>query len=180
MLMPFGSAFSVNNLGVTLEQLPWVYAATGATTFVAGPFIGRLSDSFGKYRTFCVGSISGILVVLVYCNLGASPLALVIALNVLLFVSITARIISAQALISAVPDAADRGAFMAVNSSMQQLSGGVASSVAGLIVHQSADGRIIHYDRLGYVVAGAMTTVMLLMYPIHRAVMQKVSHGAAV
>ena len=29
MLMPFGSAFTVNNLGIPLEQLPWIYMGTG-------------------------------------------------------------------------------------------------------------------------------------------------------
>jgi predicted MFS family arabinose efflux permease len=175
MLMPFGSTFSVYNLGVPFDELPTVYMFTGAATFFAGPLLGRLSDSFGKYRTFCLGSGLGMIVVLIYCNLGLTPLALVIALNTALFVTITARIVSATALVSAVPDAADRGAFMAVNASMQQLSGGVASLLAGSIVSQAADGRLDHYDVLGYVVVFAMAVVMALMYPIHRTVMLKAS-----
>ena len=53
------------------------------------------------------------------------------AINAVLFVAITCRMISASALISAVPDLADRGAFMSVNASLQQFSGGLASSLAG-------------------------------------------------
>ena len=95
------------------------------------------------------------------------------AMNAVLFVAITCRMISAGALISAVPDLADRGAFMSVNASLQQFSGGLASSLAGLIVVQVADGRLVHYDLLGYVVVGAMALTIGLMYPIHRAVMRK-------
>jgi predicted MFS family arabinose efflux permease len=175
MLMPFGSTFSVYNLGVPFDDLPVVYVATGAATFFAGPMLGRLSDSFGKYRTFCLGSVLGMIVVVTYCNLGLTPLVLVIALNIALFVTITARIVSATALVSAVPDAADRGAFMAINASMQQLSGGVASLLAGTIVSQAADGHLDHYDVLGYVVVFAMAVVMALMYPIHRTVMLNAS-----
>lgn len=40
MLMPFGSAFSVNNLGLTLEVLPWVYLFTGLTSMISGPSLG--------------------------------------------------------------------------------------------------------------------------------------------
>jgi predicted MFS family arabinose efflux permease len=178
MLMPFGSTFSVYNLGVSFDHLPVVYMCTGAATFVAGPLLGRLSDSFGKYRTFCVGSGLGMIIVLTYCNLGLSPLPLVIAMNIALFITITARIVSATALVSAVPDPADRGAFMAVNASMQQLSGGVAAMFAGMIVSQAADGHLDHYDRLGYVVVLAMAVVMALMYPIHRTVMLKASRPA--
>jgi predicted MFS family arabinose efflux permease len=179
MLMPFGSTFTVNNLGVSLQKLPWIYMITGAVTLVAGPLLGKLSDAIGKYQVFCIGSLVGAAVVGVYCHLGTTPLAMVVAINVVLFVAITSRMISASALISAVPDMQDRGAFMSVNSSLQQFSGGVASSLAGLIVVQAPDGRLLHYDLLGYVAMGAMTLVIALMYPIHRAVMRKMTAAAA-
>jgi predicted MFS family arabinose efflux permease len=178
MLMPFGSAFSVHNLGISLDQLPIVYMVTGVSTFLAGPQIGRLSDAIGKYRTFCIGTLLACIVVPVYCSLGLTPLAVVILLNVLLFFAITARIISATALISAVPDAGDRGAFMAVNASLQQLSGGVSASLAGSIVTQTADGHLEHYETLGFVVVAAMLIVVALMYPIQRAVALRVAELA--
>jgi predicted MFS family arabinose efflux permease len=173
MLMPFGSTFTVNNMGISLEKLPWVYMSTGAVTLIAGPLLGKLSDTIGKYKVFVIGSVVGAVMVAIFCNLGRTPLAMVLLLNALLFVAVTGRMISAGALISAVPDLQDRGAFMSVNSSLQQFSGGLASSLAGLIVVQAADGRLQHYDLLGYVVVGAMTAVIALMYPIHRAVMRK-------
>jgi predicted MFS family arabinose efflux permease len=180
MLMPFGSTFTVNNLGISLHQLPWVYMATGVVTFIAGPLLGKLSDSIGKYKLFCIGSLAGALLVGVYCHLGPTPLAGVVVINAVLFVAVSSRMISASALISAVPDMRDRGAFMSVNSSLQQFSGGVASSLAGLIVVQAPGGRLLHYELLGYVVMGAMTLVIVLMYPIHRAVMRKAAAlGAA-
>jgi len=179
MLMPFGSTFTVNNLGISLRQLPWIYMVTGAVTFVAGPLLGKLSDTIGKYQVFCIGSLAGAAIVGVYCHLGTTPLAMVVAINAVLFVAVTCRMISASALISAVPDMQDRGAFMSVNASLQQFSGGVASSLAGLIVVQAADGRLLRYDLLGYVVMGAMILVVALMYPIHRAVMRKVAAAAA-
>jgi predicted MFS family arabinose efflux permease len=179
MLMPFGSTFTVNNLGISLQKLPWVYMITGAVTFVAGPLLGKLSDTIGKYQVFCIGSVAGAAVVGVYCHLGTTPLSTVVAINAVLFVAVTCRMISASALISAVPDMQDRGAFMSVNASLQQFSGGVASSLAGLIVVQAPDGRLLRYDLLGYVVMAAMTLVIALMYPIHRAVMRKTAAAAA-
>jgi predicted MFS family arabinose efflux permease len=179
MLMPFGSAFSVNNLGVSLHDLTYVYLVTGIFTFMAGPFLGRLADSIGKYRLFVIGSLLGMLLVWIFCRLGVTPLWLVIALNTVLFVCITSRMISAQALISGVPDIQDRGAFMAVNSSVQQLSGGVAAWTAGQIVVQTASGRIEHYDTLSNVVLFAMAATVALMYPIHRAVAEKQARTAA-
>ena len=179
MLMPFGSAFTVNNLGIPLEKLPWIYMATGAVTLVAGPLLGKLADTIGKYKVFVIGSVLGAALVAIYCNLGRTSLAMVIVVNAVLFVAITCRMITASALISAVPDLADRGAFMAVNTSLQQFSGGLASSVAGLIVVQASDGRIERYDLLGWVVVGAMMLMVALMYPINRAVMRKAALAGA-
>src|SRR5205823_2582403 len=98
MLMPFGSAFSVHNLGISLQQLPAVYMATGVVSIVAGPVVGRISDKTGKFRTFCAGSATAAVIVLYYTRLGLTPLWLVIVINAVLFVGISARMISSQAL----------------------------------------------------------------------------------
>jgi predicted MFS family arabinose efflux permease len=175
MLMPFASAFSVNNLKINLEQLPWVYLATGVSSLVGGPLLGKLSDKIGNYRLFCLGSLAAIVLVLVYCRLGETPLAWVISIHIPLFGAVNARMISSQALVSAVPDLADRGAFMAVNGSIAQLSGGVAAAVAGLIVMQRPGQPLERYDVLGWVVAGAGLLTIALMYPIHKMVSAKLA-----
>jgi predicted MFS family arabinose efflux permease len=173
MLMPFGSTFTINNLGIASNKVPLIYMSTGAVTLVAGPLLGKVADTIGKYKLFAIGSLAGAALVGVYCQLGVTPLATVIVLNAILFVAITCRMISASAIISAVPDMPDRGAFMSINASMQQFSGGVASWLAGHIVVQAADGHLLHYPVLGYVVMSVMTLVLALMYPIHLAVMRR-------
>ncbi len=163
MLMPFGSAFSVHNLGIPIEKLPMIYMATGLAALFAGPLMGRLSDVVGKYRTFAAGSLVAIALVLYYTRLGVTPIGVVMAINVAMFSAISARMVSAQALASAIPGPQDRGAYMSISSSMQQLAGGVASACAGLLVTQSGDGPLAHYERLGYVVAAAMAATILMM-----------------
>jgi predicted MFS family arabinose efflux permease len=180
MLMPFGTTFLVHNMGIPMQKLPVIYVATGVCSFIAGPLIGRLSDTIGKYPMFCIGSGLGLVLVIYYCGLGITPLGTVIALNIVLFIAITARMVSAQALSSAVPDPGDRGAFMSINSSLQQLAGGVASSVAGFIVVQTAQGPLAHYDELGYVVAGAMSITVILMFQVNRMVRAKLTAARAV
>lgn len=103
MLMPFGSAFSIHNLHLTMEQLPLLYGVTGIFSIVFGPLIGKLSDKIGKFKTFLMGTIISMIMVLVYTNLGPTPLYVVIILNVILFVGITSRMIPASALMTAVP-----------------------------------------------------------------------------
>lgn len=170
MLMPFGSAFCVHNMGISIERLPLLYMFTGFAAIVAGPVMGRISDALGKLPTFIGGSVVGTALVLYYTRLGITPLWFAIALNIVLFVAITARMIAAQALASAIPEPQDRGAYMSISASLQQLAGGVASSAAGLIVTQNGDGPLEHYERLGYVVAAAMLVTVVMMHKINRLV----------
>jgi predicted MFS family arabinose efflux permease len=170
MLMPFGSAFSVHNLGLTMAQLPLLYMCTGVAAIIARPAMGRLSDAIGKLPTFIGGSLVGTALVIYYTRLGITPLWFAIVLNIILFVAITARMIAAQALASAIPEPQDRGAYMSISSSLQQLAGGVASSVAGFIVTQKGDGPLEHYETLGYVVAAAMVVTVVTMHKINRLV----------
>ena len=173
MLMPFGSAFTVNNLGIAFDKLPIIYLVTGIAAIFIGPLVGKASDSFGKLKVFNFGAVLTIIMVLIYTQLGITPIALVIVVNVLMFCAIFSRMIPAQALMSAVPSPAERGAFMAVSSSLQQMAGGVASLIAGLIVVQRTDGVIEHFDTLGYILTGTVLVTMYLMYMISHRVDKK-------
>ena len=175
MLMPFGSAFSINNLGITMEQLPLLYMITGIFSIGIGPLAGKLSDKIGKYKMFVIGSVISMVMVLIYCNLDVTPLWIVIVINVIMFAGIMARIIPSSALMTAIPDPQDRGAFMGINSSIQQISGGVAAAVAGMIVVQTSTGKLEHYDILGYVVVGAMVITIVMVYWLNQLVIQKTS-----
>jgi predicted MFS family arabinose efflux permease len=177
MLMPFGSTFSINNLGITMKQLPLLYGITGAFSIFTGPLIGKASDKIGKYNMFVIGSIISMALVLLYTNLGITPLWILIAINVVLFVGISSRMIAASALMTAIPQPQDRGAFMSINSSVQQIAGGVAAYVAGMLVTQSKEGPMLHYNRLGFAVVGSMMVAILLMYMIDRHVKQKTAEA---
>ena len=179
MLMPFGSAFTVNNLGISMQHLPTIYFVTGISSIFAGPLLGRWSDAVGKYPVFCFGSILGVIMVTIYCHLGLTPLWGVILVNVILFLGISARMVSASALISAVPDAPDRGAYMSVNSSLQQFAGGVAAGLAGLVVVQTSSGRLEHYDRLGLIVSAAMLATIGLMYSVQKIAQSRLAKPPA-
>ena len=170
MLMPFGTAFIVNNVGLTFAVLPVIYLVTGVSTIFVGPLVGKASDSFGKFPIFCFGSLVTLIMVPLWTNIGHVPLALVIVLNVILFAGIFSRMIPAQALISAIPEAAKRGAFNAVSASLQQFAGGMSAAVAGWLIVQRPNGSLAHFDRLGYVVMAITLVAFALMYRVHKQV----------
>jgi MFS family permease len=125
--------------------------------------IGKLSDRFGKYNMFVIGSAISSLLVGIFCNLGTTPLQIIMVINVFMFAGISSRMISASALMTSVPNLEDRGAFMSVNSSIQQISGGLASLLAGAIVIKAPDGHLERYDWLGYTVIASMVISVVLM-----------------
>lgn len=180
MLMPLGSTFAINNLGLKMDQLPTLYLATGISSILIGPFIGKMSDRIGKFTMFLIGSIISMLMVGVYTNLGVTPLWLCAVINILIFIGINARMISSGALMTAIPTPQDRGAFMSINSSAAQVAGGIASYAAGAIVVQNKTGYLEHYDKLGYTVIGLMLIVIVMIYNINRHVMNKVAATLAV
>ncbi len=62
---------------------------------------------------------------------------------------------------------------MSVNSSLQQMSGGLASVIAGMIVYEGTDGRIMNFDVLGYILIGTALITTMQMYFIHKLVPDK-------
>jgi predicted MFS family arabinose efflux permease len=170
MLMPFSSAFTVNNLGIPLDELPIIYLVTGIATIFVGPLVGKAADTVGHLRVFFIGTALTIVMVLIYTNLGASTLTIVTLINVVLFIGIFSRMIPFQALMTQVPVQTQRGSFNAINASISQLAGGVASLVAGHIVRQGADGQLHNYDVAGYVVVGTSLLACVLLWRIQRGV----------
>ena len=166
MLMPFSSAFLVHNIGIDAAHLPTIYFFTGICTIVFGPMIGKAADKVGKFRVFLFGSVLSILMVLVYTHLQQTSIIVVILINVTMFVGIFSRMIPFQALSSQIPEPTKRGAYNAISSSIQQVSGGIASLVAGQIVSQGVDGRIEHFPVIGYVVCGTTLAAIWLVWKI--------------
>ncbi|WFU81293.1 MFS transporter [Bradyrhizobium sp. CIAT3101] len=173
MLMPFSSAFTVNNIGIDMAHLPTIYLVSGLFSIITGPLVGRASDAFGKYPTFVFGCAMTVLMVLIYTHLGHVSLTTAIAVNVLLFVGIFSRMIPSQALISAIPDQSQRGSFSAISASLQQLSGGLGSVLAAAIISQQPDGSLLHFERIGYVVVTTTIITLVMMYFVQKGVAER-------
>lgn len=174
MMMPFGSAFAVNNLGVNYKQLTMLLMVSGISSLVVMPIIGKLSDKINKFTIFAVASVWMMIICVVYTNLGVTPLSIVMALNIMMMIGIMSRMIPSSALTSAVPEMADRGAFMSINSSLQQIAGGIAAMVAGEIVTQKSKGSPLeHYNIVGYVIVCISIISIILMWRVYKLTVKK-------
>ena len=180
MMMPFGSAFAINNLHITQHQLPIVFMVAGISTLFVMPLIGKLSDKVDKFKIFAFASAWMILMVLTYTNLGPTPLWLVLIFNVLMMAGIMSRMIPSGALITAIPEMRDRGAFMSINASLQQIAGGIAAFVAGLIVIQKDKfSPLEHYNTLGYIITCITIVGVILVYRVSAMIKKRIIEKAA-
>ena len=171
LIMPFSSTFIVNNILIPEENLSLIFFVIGLVSIATSPVIGIICDRLGKYPVFVFGSLLSMALVVVYTHLGPNPVWIVILTNSILWIGVSSRMISSSALTSGIPEIKDRGAYMGINSSIQQISGGVASAISGMIVYQpSPDHPLQHYDIVGYLTVGTMSLTMIMMYFIDRQV----------
>lgn len=171
MMMPYATIFAVNNLHVDDEHLPVLFMVSGVVSLLFMPLIGRMSDKIDKLKLFGVGSVWLIVFCIIYTNLTAIPFYMVLILNTCITIGVLCRMVPSMALLSAVPDNHDRGAYMSIQSSLQQISGGIAATIAGLIVYQKTPRSVLeHYDVVGYVVSVCVVLSLLLMIGVDRYV----------
>ena len=64
MMMPFGSAFAINNLGVSPQQLTVLFMSSGIASLIIMPLVGKLSDKIDKYKLYVIASLCMMIVVI--------------------------------------------------------------------------------------------------------------------
>jgi len=171
MMMPWGSAYVINNLMITVQELPFIYMASGVCTLTIMPIVGKLSDRFDKFYLFAIASMILIVVIVIYANLGPVSFWIVLIMNLGLQVGFMSRTVPSIALTSALPQKKDRGAFMGINSSLQQIAGGIAAAVSGMIVIQNDKfSPLEHYDYLVYVVVLLSIISVFLLFRVSRII----------
>jgi len=169
LMMPWGSAYSVNNIGIDQKSLPLMFMIAGIATFAIMPIVGILSDRFNKFVIFTGSSIWMVITVLIYTQLPLVSLWVLILVNVLMMMGIMARMVPSQALASSIPEMKDRGAFMSVNSSLQQMAGGIAALIGGLIVKQKNElSPLENFDWLGYLVVVVILLNIFFTYRVYK------------
>ena len=174
MMMPWGSYHAINNLKVTADQLPFLFMLAGICTLIIMPIVGNISDKMDKFKLFTITSVWLIFMILIYTNLVPVPFWLVVVLNVFMMIGITSRMVPSIALVTALPELHDRGAFMSINSSLQQMSGGIAAAIGGMIVVQKDNySPLENYDVLGVVIVFIIIACILNLKRVDKIIKNK-------
>jgi predicted MFS family arabinose efflux permease len=171
MMMPWGSAFAINNLHVTYAQLPLLFMVGGVTALFVMPLVGKLSDKIDKFKVFTGAALWMMVVVVIYTHLPPVYFGIVVLMNILMMIGIMSRMVPSMALTSALPQMQDRGAFMSISSSLQQIAGGIAAAVGGMIVVQaSKTSPLQHYDTLGWVIVVIIIINIIMVYRVSKVI----------
>lgn len=152
-VFPYLSPYLVSNVGMTEQQLPLVYIAGGGLTLVAAPIIGRLADQFGKLKIYRLIAPASAMMLLAVTHLPPVPVAIAVSIFGALMVCNVGRMIAAMAMITGSVEPHRRGAFLSANSSVQHVAAGMGAYVGGIIVTQSASGRLQHFGIVGWIAA---------------------------
>ncbi len=158
-VIPYIALYLTSNVGIDNSYISLIYLCGGIATLMSSRYIGHLADKYGKVKVFKVLAIISLVPLLVTTNLGPVPLWVVLINSTSFFILISGRMIPAMAMVSQVVEARIRGTFMSLIGSVQMLASGIASVVAGAIVTIGADGKMQHYNLVGYgaVICGLLT-----------------------
>ncbi len=158
-VIPYIALYLTSNVGIDNSYISLIYLCGGIATLMSSRYIGHMADKYGKVKVFKVLAIISLVPLLVTTNLGPVPLWVVLINSTSFFILISGRMIPAMAMVSQVVEARIRGTFMSLIGSVQMLASGIASIVAGAIVTIGADGKMQHYNLVGYgaVICGLLT-----------------------
>jgi len=162
LIIPFINPYLEFNKGFSKDMTPMIYLIGGMASLIAAIFLGRFSDKVGKLPVFSYSVFFSLFMVMLITSMPTVPFSIVLAFFAIWFILATGRAVTAQAMISEVVSAEQRGSFMSVNGSIQQLGSGVAALAAGSIVLTEKSGRIINYNWVGYLSIIVLLSSLLL------------------
>lgn len=164
-LIPFIAPYMELNVGFTRDQVNLIYLFGGLCAVFTAPLVGRLADRIGRQKVFLLFATFTLIPVLLITHMGmiGVPLALIVTSS--FFVAVNGRVVPAMAIITSTTEPQSRGSFMSFNSSVQQLSAGLAAYIAGSIVTKNPDGSLGHYSTVGWI---AFVAGLVCMYAATR------------
>ena len=163
-IIPFIATSQVVNAGLSEKQLTLIYLIGGICSFFSAPFVGKMSDRYGKAKIYTYSILFSIIPIFLVTHQGKDSLWVILLVAGLFFISAGSRMIPAQALVSAAVSAQQRGAFMSLLSCLQSMAMAAGAYIAGLMVTiDPVDGRLLNYPAVGYMAIGVgLFTIVIL------------------
>jgi len=161
-IIPFIAPYMVGNVGFSEQDLTYIYLVGGGLTIFTSPRVGKLADKYGRLNIFTVFAILVMIPIVTITHLPPIPLWQALVVSGVFFVFANGRIVPSITMVTSVVSSENRGSFMSVRASVQQISSGLATMLAGFIIvgEPSAFGTdeegkeiraLVNYEYVGYV-----------------------------
>lgn len=144
-VIPYITIYMQVNVGLTTQQIPYLYLCGGVVTLFTARLFGRLTDRVGKVPMLRVLAIAVLVPMFATTLLGPSPLWVALLVSTGFFTFMSGRMIPGMAIITSAANPRLRGTFMTLNASVQSAAMGLAAFVAGLIISRDAQGLVQDY-----------------------------------
>ncbi len=173
-IIPFISPYLVANVGFSQSELTYIYLFGGLCSVFTAPLIGRLADRFGKIRVFTICAILSTIPLFLITNMPQIAMPLVLIATSSFFIFVAGRTIPAMAMITGTVVPRNRGSFMSIVSSVQQVTSGLAAFMAGRIIYKGAGGHLFNYEYVGYIAIASSLLCILIARRLKPAAQQVV------
>lgn len=145
------------------RQLAFLYFIAGTFTFIVTNIVGRWADRVSRLMLFRLLASGALVMAMVVGNFPPAPLWLATAVTSGFMVCATARMVPAQAMLLSVVSPNIRGAFMSLNSAVQQFATGIAPMIAAGILVENEDGGLDRFHLVGLLSACFGTVSLVLV-----------------
>lgn len=158
-IIPFVATYMVGNVGFTEGELTYIYLVGGVCTLLFSPWIGRMADKHGRLKIFTIFGSLVIIPILVITNLTPVPLVVALSITAVFFIFSNGRMVPSTTMETAVISPEVRGSYMSIRSSIQSLTSGLGSFIAGIIITEQPsifDPRakaLVNYPYVGLIAA---------------------------
>src|SRR5436190_1555752 len=171
LVIPFIPSYLQFNNGFTILQIALILLCGGLASFAAAIYLGRFSDKKGKLPIFLWSVFISLFLVVILTNMPTLNVLIALLFFAVLFLVVTSRIVMAQSMISNVVSQNQRGSFMSVNGSMQQLGQGMASLIAGVIVKTNrTTHQLSNYNWVGYLSIADLINAVIIGNKIFKTI----------
>ena len=164
-VIPFIAPYVEANVGLSGNEVAFMYFIGGLATVFTAPLLGRLSDRFGRSKVFTGALLVSLIPLYLVTNLGPSSLVSVYSISVLFFIFISGRMIPATTMVTSSVPANERGSFMSITTSFRELAGATGTLIAGSIVVNTGSTENAfyeHYEIVGYIAIAASVVALVI------------------
>jgi predicted MFS family arabinose efflux permease len=167
LIIPNLASYLQLNRGFPREYMGVLYLCGGACSFFSMRMVGTLVDKYGAFLVSVVNTIAFSTTLLLGIILQHNLLP-TLAFFVIFMVTMSARSVCGQTLVSKIPSEKQRAAFMSINSTMSNLGSTVGAAISAFVLTQGSNMIIIGMEKVALIAISFSLIIPILIWNTER------------